>query len=763
MKPGTNFNSRISQKDFDVALNKLCYELKYRKEEYINLCHLKDPQYTAKIDTTDFTNILNKFTVYLNDYEKKLIIYKTAINDKYIDYLSFLEMKKAKIAPFEDIFLSHLNDERFRNYNKHKKNIENSSQNYNENNSESSSNQSENFGLTPIDITNGELNEENFRIKISKKLMMYFLTHTGGERPKEFTQHLYNSSDFDSDGKYTIGELNNFLINCDETLGDSDLRFLFEYFPIINGRLDIEQLNQFIEQNSERNFEKPTETTKSEGNNRINFDYITKNIDSKLESQINYQKEQEEQRMKDATAQNYIIVTIKDCLLIFGKEYLLNYFRKYLFEFNDSYYINDNNFLLGINSLGYKPPSGQDVNNFKYICVQRNLGEIKGFSTNIAIDILKMFNFIINFFNISETIKIRTPEELINAMGQTYINKINESFLKLVSDSSDSEIKGEKTFGERIFRKKFIQNFGFIDHSFFNIQVQKFCVESEKEEKDFNFNVINAKKFIEFSYNFVFLNLIKNYKELGLLIDKTEHELLNRLYSKIKYKIFSFTEEDNQNIAERIYTNLFTETSDSKNRSKQNITEDRIFGIKYPDNQEILNRTETLKNENFQSFNSLNEYFLYKKIPTSTTINGEIKNSVKNQPMKQIPPQVNPKPVESIPELYNTCVKYIIQQFHLDKVDYNLLKGIGICKIFRDHLKKLQSGLKQKMHWFFLIQNLEQFVSEVVKQFLTQIALNYKDTDGNINVQFYFSKLEEILLLYYCSLSEEKSFSKYYV
>ena len=37
------------------------------------------------------------------------------------------------------------------------------------------------------------------------------------------------------------------------------------------------------------------------------------------------------------------------------------------------------------------------------------------------------------------------------------------------------------------------------------------------------------------------------------------------------------------------------------------------------------------------------------------------------------------------------------------------------------------------------------------------------DTDGNINIQFYFSKLEEILLQYNLSLDEEKNLAKYYV
>ena len=44
---------------------------------------------------------------------------------------------------------------------------------------------------------------------------------------------------------------------------------------------------------------------------------------------------------------------------------------------------------------------------------------------------------------------------------------------------------------------------------------------------------------------------------------------------------------------------------------------------------------------------------------------------------------INIDPIEAIPLLYNICVKYIIDLFKLEKVNFNLLKGIGICKIFK--------------------------------------------------------------------------------
>ena len=38
-----------------------------------------------------FSEILNKFTVYPGEFEKKLIISKIAVDDKYIDYINLTE------------------------------------------------------------------------------------------------------------------------------------------------------------------------------------------------------------------------------------------------------------------------------------------------------------------------------------------------------------------------------------------------------------------------------------------------------------------------------------------------------------------------------------------------------------------------------------------------------------------------------------------------------------------------------------------------
>ena len=796
------FVSRIDQRDYDVAISKLSYEIQLRKKEFITLCAEQDPNYTSRVDTDTFSKILNKFTVYPNEYEKKLIIYKSSIDDKYIDYLSIADSTRTNEEPYQDLFLQHLNDERFKNYYYQQKNNDIGSReksfedNKNNKDSESQSELGNDFGLLPIEILNAEINEENFLRKVSKDLMTYILTHTKGERPKEFTQHLFKSFDFDDDNKYTIGELNNFLIACEIVLSDADLRFFYENFPIIDGKVNINQINDFIEINSEKNFENPNTISSQmiDDDQERMMNNLTKNIEEKLENQ----KKMEDERIVDMTNKNYITNTIKDCLLIFGRNYLMQYFSKYLFNYNNKSYIEDNSFILGLCSFGYRSPSSLEVGNFKYICIHKNIAHIRGLTNNIILNIGGLFDFIIRFYEIGDTIKVRNSEELINSMGDTYYNKINETFLSMVTDlrskstpdkekekDKDSNNKSNininknsrknedytyKNINEKDFRKKFINSFGFIDHLFFDKQLHKFCCENKNEEKDFNPNLINAKKFLEFSYNFLFLYILKNYKTLGIFLDDSFNQVLSDIYFKIKSNIFprqNYDDKDSKNMILTTYEdnpiNLFR-TIQTESKSAKN-TEPYVQTIEYNGDMQDLNlKNEILRNEYEHDTFGVNKYSLNTKILGTIKINDEnqtITNKYKS--IRHMNHTVNVNPIEAIPLLYNICVKYIVNKFKLERVSFNLLKGIGICKIFRDHLNKLEGGRKPKIYWTILIQNLEVLVPEKVKNLLVQIASDNKDSDGNIITQFFFSKIEEILLQYNLSLDEEKNLSKYYV
>ena len=795
------FVSRIDQGDFDIAISKLSYEIQHRKKEFLSLCTEYDKNLTSRITTKNFAEILNKFTVYPDDYEKRLIIYKTAIEDKYIDYLNFTESPRISEKPYQDIFLQHLNDERFKKYYQ-QKNIYPTSDSGNEeknaqkNNEDKESDISNDFGLLPIEIAKAEINEENFLRKVSKDLMTYILTHTKGERPKEFMKKLFKKFDFDDDDKYTIGEFNNFLMACESILADPDLRFFYENFPVINGRVSINQINDFIDVNSEKNFERVNVNEQIIDDKKINErSILTKDIEQKLEKQKTYHKKIEDQRIIDMTKKNYIANTLKDCLLIFGRDYLMKYFSKYFFNFDEKLFIEDNNFILGLCSLGFKMPTGTEIGNFKYVCIHKNIARVRGLGNSLIIDIVELFNFIIEFFEIEETIKQRNNEELINNLGSAFYDKINETFIGMITDiknknenletNNENEINInkntnkkkldeylDKNIGEKDFRKKFINNFGFIDHQFFDNQIHKFCCEEIKVEKNFNPTLINIKKFMDFSYNFLFLYMIKNYKSLGIFLDESMHTSLNKLYSKIKEQIFPPQNKNNK--SEESSNNLFNNINTQPTRKSVIINTENLIQKNQTNNYlksvPVINE-KMLYSTNYQfemeeqkiDPEGTNTYILNKKILGSIKINDEGKTiNDKYKTIKQSTHIINSNPIEAIPLLYNTCVKYIINLFKLERVSFNLLKGIGICKIFRDHFKKIR-GNKQKIHWMILIENLESLVPEVVINFMRKIALDNKDNDGNINLQFYFSKLEQILLQYNLSLEDEKNYAKYYV
>ena len=258
------------------------------------------------------------------------------------------------------------------------------------------------------------------------------------------------------------------------------------------------------------------------------------------------------------------------------------------------------------------------------------------------------------------------------------------------------------------------------------------------------------------------------------MLDSSSHKILSEIYLKIKEQIFPKQNAEKQNLnnkKEENSTNLFNTTNqnqpDRKSVLINNETnmQNNIYLKSAPILKEKIeyNYPTILMEEQKIDPEGLNRYVLNKKILGTIKINDE--NKTITDKYKTIKPStriINSDPVEAIPLLYNTCVKYIINLFKLERVSFNLLKGIGICKIFRDHLKKLR-GNKQKIHWMILIQNLESLVPEVVVNFLRKIALDNKDSDGNITLQFYFSKLEQILLQYNLSLEDDKNYAKYYV
>ena len=75
-----------------------------------------------------------------------------------------------------------------------------------------------------------------------------------------------------------------------------------------------------------------------------------------------------------------------------------------------------------------------EISNFQYICIQKNVAKARGLALSLIIDVQGLFDFIIEFFEIEETIKIRGDEKLINNIGSTFNDKMNETFLGMITD-----------------------------------------------------------------------------------------------------------------------------------------------------------------------------------------------------------------------------------------------------------------------------------------------------------------------------------------
>ena len=86
--------------------------------------------------------------------------------------------------------------------------------------------------------------------------------------------------------------------------------------------------------------------------------------------------------------------------------------------------------------------------------------------------------------------------------------KEEEEEYKEIGQEKEEEKEEEylyKSIGEKDFRKKFINNFGFIDHRFFDGQIHKFCCEESKAEQNFNPNLINLQ-FLLFYFSSIFFS-----------------------------------------------------------------------------------------------------------------------------------------------------------------------------------------------------------------------------------------------------------------
>ena len=100
---------RIPEEQYQFAINKLLYEISFRRNEFHNLCSNYSQNYSSKILIASFREALDIFTTYLNDFEKSLIINKYSINDMFIDYEYIGKLIPNYRPKFSDKFLQHKN------------------------------------------------------------------------------------------------------------------------------------------------------------------------------------------------------------------------------------------------------------------------------------------------------------------------------------------------------------------------------------------------------------------------------------------------------------------------------------------------------------------------------------------------------------------------------------------------------------------------------------------------------------------------------
>lgn len=727
--------SRISNEETQQAINKLVYEINQRKNEFLSLCIKEDVTNASKLHVNVFRKILHQFTIYLSKLEKEMIISKYTINSEYIDYLAISNLIPHYNIQYLDPLLHHLNA---MNRKLDNKNIQ-----------VNTAKIGKLIDLSPIEKLNCQLNEENFMIKIAKEIMTNLMTKSNIKYTPAHLTFLLKKCDYDNDGKLSIGEISSVLDSQEIFLGEYDLRFFFEYFPRMGGKIPIDTFETYINNSYQKQYEQTSKT-----------EFVTKEAVEAVEKQ----EMKDEKYYEDIVKSNYIIAVIKECLLIFGQDFLMKYFSK-SFEFNNNkFFILDEQLIVGFKLLGYKEPLPSEMGNFKLLCINKRLA-LMNQEKKIKIDVEQLFNFIIDYFSMTNQIHKCTSDELIQGMSTKYFRLMNETFLNTVTDKINNTDIYQSQINEFEFRKKFIKSFGFIDHDFFDYTIKNIGNYNEEEKKEesygvksnvYNLKKVDAKYYIELAYNITFMSMLHNYSNIGLMIDSDDAIVLNEIYRKMEQKLFQ---------QQRIHSKTFNviETY-GKTLPK------KVFEANYG---ELGGNKTALANQIDPKANVKTEFLIgtYKessiKIQEYSSLDSTIKDNQKpnreidiGKVIRQKQSETNIDPIEVIPNLFFACRDYLEMKYKLKTVDYSVLFNVGICRLFRDQLISKGVNIKKKTHYTIFLNAISDLFTEEknkeVKEFICQIVKIQKDTDGILNIQFVFSKIEEILLQY-CKVDQLNS------
>lgn len=762
-----NDNKDVYTNNTKHAVYKFLYEIKMRKKEFLSECVKHDLEISSKLTKTYFEIALDRFTCYPKHLEKELIVNYFLINDSYVNYMDILNLKYEENYQHQDVFLLHLNKL------KEKNDIQNTNLN--------TERLSRVVDLQPLELLNYQLSEENFVIKIAKKIMDYLLVNSNSKDPSEkFYDKFFSQIDFDLDKKFTIGELNSFLEQAGIFLNDYDLRYLFESFDLENGRISKDYLYDYITQFSEKNYTKPANTEFIQNEN--------------FHEEEMKEERREEEKIKTIMQTNYFLSIIKESLQVLGKLFLLKYFAKYYEVSNNCFYIDSVWLELGYKKLGYKDVPISDMGAFKFVCVKKMIATLKNEMT-ININLEKLFDFIVEEYKLIEVSLKKDSASVMEEISKKYIDDINEkiwsycmfSETKTKSNAKKEELVESSLMGEINefeFRRKFIKNFGFVDHIFFDYMVKimnplnedfydsnsqkNFDLENDMEKKLFNIEKINIKQWTKLNYNMLLMCLIRNHEKLGLMLEIEEIVNLKNLYNNLENKLFPkkrVVQKIIKNIKhnDKNYIYADDKPKPEKNEKKE---EDYFSSAKEVDYTSTRKSINLLKIKNEISAVNIKENVDYTyfdenqntKNSNSNHSNLLIRNKL-NPPVKQYNPDYSNKnknfkkvndTASIIPELFELCTGYLKSKFKLDKVDSNLLSSLGCCRIFRDHLAENKIDFRNDVNCVLLMSHIKSIsiMSETLYQFLEYYADILKNKNGQINIQYFFMKIEEILMQY---------------
>lgn len=328
--------------------------------------------------------------------------------------------------------------------------------------------------------------------------------------------------------------------------------------------------------------------------------------------------------------------------------------------------------------------------------------------------------------------------------------------------------------------------------------------QKNSEEKPFKIRNINNTNWIGLGFNLIFMSLIKFHDQVGLLLDENDKAALKNVYANLEKRIFPkerLSQKitlDVNHLGNTIVYQEDTEKLDNIFDIKSNTFEkmeklknDYLIGSKYVLDQsnndlniENLNKMKKkrkeynllkkekekinkISDENFHKDN-LFAGFIVQNLSTNNNISNSHSlfsdkiNQLKSDseinynfnlnvhlPMNdKVQLATSADSAEVIPELYKFCTNYLMLQFNLEKVDFNVLRSIGVCKVFREHLKEKKVDARSEINYLTLISKFKEFVSENVYKFLEYFGSKYKNRNNLISIQYFFAKLEEALLQY---------------